>query len=609
MKKILLLISLLLSVLTFGQNNGITYQAVIYSTGGESVPGIHNSNSPLVNKPICLQFGIVDENTQIEYQEKVTVTTDDFGMVNLVIGSGTQTGGYASSFNVIAWSNSRKNLKVSLDESGSCSNFYEISNQVLTYVPYALAANSAATVSGVVSIAHGGTNASTLIGAKTNLQLQNVDNTSDLNKPLSAATQTALDTKVDKVAGKDLSTNDFTTAEKTKLASLGGTPDLSLYATNTNLALKANSISPAFTGIPTTPTASANNNSTQIANTAFVNNAITGKFVDLTTNQTIAGKKTFNSDISVNGLTIGKGTGQNDQNTAIGAGALNSSGANGTRNTAVGYLALKDYRGTSFDNNTGVGYFNMIGLTTGYGNTSIGAETMFNVGAASNNTGIGNQSLINTSGNNNVGVGARSGDGLTTGSNNTFLGTQARTNSNTGTISNATAIGSEAIVTTSNTIQLGNSSVTDVKTNAVITSTGFKTPTGTSSQYLMADGSISSTSAAERIVYNTVNVPIESLNNYDVSQVRILIVTGTNNSTFSFYGLSGGVSGQIIYFINNCNSANGYLQSIDVSPNNNLATQKFKSKDPYNNSTRIYNRTAMLIFDGEFWQLLTGGGF
>jgi hypothetical protein len=556
MKKILLLISLLLSVLTFGQNNGITYQAVIYSAGGESVPGIHNSNSPLVNKPICLQFGIVDENTQIEYQEKVTVTTDDFGMVNLVIGSGTQTGGYASSFNLIAWSNSRKNLKVSLDESGSCSNFYEISNQVLTYVPYALAANSAATVSGVVSIAHGGTNASTLIGAKTNLQLQNVDNTSDLNKPLSTATQTALDTKVDKVIGKDLSTNDFTTAEKTKLASLGGTPDLSLYATNTNLALKANSISPAFTGIPTTPTASANNNSTQIANTAFVNNAITGKFVDLATNQTIAGKKTFNSDISVNGLTIGKGTGQNDQNTAIGAGALNSSGANGTRNTAVGYLALKDYRGTSFDNNTGVGYFNMIGLTTGYGNTSIGAETMFNVGSASNNTGIGNQSLINTSGDNNVGVGARSGDGLTTGSNNTFLGTQARTNSNTGTISNATAIGSEAIVTTSNTIQLGNSSVTDVKTNAVITSTGFKTPTGTSSQYLMADGSVSSGSSSSGIPYTGATAAV-NLGDYNLTVNGLTI--GSNGTSMMGRSYSSTVIG------NQATIGSGYSASSESS--------------------------------------------
>lgn len=556
MKKILLLISLLLSLLTFAQNNGITYQAVIYSAGGESVPGIHNSNSPLVNKSICLQFGFIDSNNLAEYQEKITVNTDSYGMVNLVIGNGTQTGGYASSFNAIAWSDSQKYLKVSLDESGSCSNFYEISNQVLTYVPYALAANSAATVSGIVSIAHGGTNATTLLGAKTNLQLQNVDNTSDLNKPLSTATQTALSGKVDKVAGKDLSTEDFTTAEKTKLASLGGTSDLSLYATNTNLALKANSISPALTGIPTVPTASVNNNSTQIANTAFVNTAIIGKFVDLTTNQTIAGKKTFNSDISVNGLTIGKGTGQNDQNTAIGAGALNSSGANGTRNTAVGYLALKDYRGTSFDNNTGVGYFNMIGLTTGYGNTSIGAETMFNVGAASNNTGIGNQSLINTSGDNNVGVGARSGDGLTTGSNNTFLGTQARTNSNTGTISNATAIGSEAIVTTSNTIQLGNSSVTDVKTNAVITATGFKTPTGTSSQYLMANGSVSSGSSSSGVPYTGATAAV-NLGDYNLTVNGLTI--GSNGTSMMGRSYSSTVIG------NQATIGSGYSASSESS--------------------------------------------
>lgn len=487
MKKILLLISLLVSVLTFAQNKGITYQAVIYNTSGESVPGIHNSNSPLVNKSICLQFSLVDENTQIEYQEKITVTTDDFGMVNLIIGNGTQTGGYASSYNAIIWSNANKYLKVSLDQSGNCSLFEEISNQVLTYVPFALAANSANNVSGVVSIAHGGTNATTVVGAKTNLQLQNVDNTSDLNKPLSTATQTALNTKVDKVAGKDLSTNDFTTAEKTKLASLGGIQDLSLYATL---------LSPTFLGTPTAPTASLSNNTTQIATTAFVNNAVANKFVDLTTNQTIAGSKTFNADINISGLIVGKGKGQNDYNTAFGAGALNSSNSTGTRNTAIGYLALTQYAGNTFDNNTGVGYFNMIGLTTGYGNTSIGAETMFNVGAASNNTGIGNQSLINASGDNNVGVGARSGDGLTTGTNNTFIGTQARTNSNTGTISNSTAIGSEAIVTTSNTIQLGNSSITSVKTSGSVLASGFKTPTGTSTQYLMADGSISNLSSS-----------------------------------------------------------------------------------------------------------------
>ena len=54
----------------------------------------------------------------------------------------------------------------------------------------------------------------------------------------------ALDTKVDKVAGKGLSSNDYTTAEKNKLAGITGTntgdQDLSSYATTSQLATKAN---------------------------------------------------------------------------------------------------------------------------------------------------------------------------------------------------------------------------------------------------------------------------------------------------------------------------------------------------------------------------------
>jgi ribosomal protein L35AE/L33A len=52
---------------------------------------------------------------------------------------------------------------------------------------------------------------------KTAVGLGNVDNTSDSNKPVSTATQTALNLKVDKVAGKGLSENDFTNTLKTKL--------------------------------------------------------------------------------------------------------------------------------------------------------------------------------------------------------------------------------------------------------------------------------------------------------------------------------------------------------------------------------------------------------
>ena len=54
----------------------------------------------------------------------------------------------------------------------------------------------------------------------TNIGLGNVNNTSDADKPISTAQQAALDEKVDKVAGKGLSTNDYTTDEKNKLAGI-----------------------------------------------------------------------------------------------------------------------------------------------------------------------------------------------------------------------------------------------------------------------------------------------------------------------------------------------------------------------------------------------------
>jgi hypothetical protein len=98
--------------------------------------------------------------------------------------------------------------------------------------------------------------AGTVSISATDLGLGNVQNTSDANKPVSSAAQTELDKKVDKVDGKGLSTNDYTTTEKTKLASITGTntgdQDLSGYATNVNLALKANTASPTFTGTVTT---------------------------------------------------------------------------------------------------------------------------------------------------------------------------------------------------------------------------------------------------------------------------------------------------------------------------------------------------------------------
>lgn len=65
---------------------------------------------------------------------------------------------------------------------------------------------------------------------KSDVGLGNVDNTSDNDKPVSVATQTALNSKVDKVEGKNLSSNDFTDEEKEKLESLENYDDTEIKA-------------------------------------------------------------------------------------------------------------------------------------------------------------------------------------------------------------------------------------------------------------------------------------------------------------------------------------------------------------------------------------------
>ena len=213
MKKILLILLLFATSLFYAQN-GITYQAVIYKPNGDATPGFNNTNVPLALRNICIQFSIVDNSNQTEYQENITTTTDKFGMVNLLIGSGNQVGGYATSFNNINWNTTVKSLVVNLDISGNCTNFEEISNQPFSVVPFAynsFNATNATNITGIVPIANGGTNGTTVQEAKTNLNLDQVDNTSDLNKPISTATQTALNTK----ENSSNKSNDVTLADVT----------------------------------------------------------------------------------------------------------------------------------------------------------------------------------------------------------------------------------------------------------------------------------------------------------------------------------------------------------------------------------------------------------
>lgn len=106
-----------------------------------------------------------------------------------------------------------------LDKDGLLYFWQKIKNLFVSDVNYDSTNNKitktkAGSISDVVTIA---TIKTALNLSKSDVGLGNVDNTSDANKPISTATQTALNGKVDTVTGKSLSTNDYTTAEKTKL--------------------------------------------------------------------------------------------------------------------------------------------------------------------------------------------------------------------------------------------------------------------------------------------------------------------------------------------------------------------------------------------------------
>jgi hypothetical protein len=236
MKKLFYIVLLLVSTYVFSQNRSMTYQAVIYAPGGQNVPGVNVSNIPMTNRTICIQFSFLDANSNIEYEEVVKTTTDEFGMVNISIGSGNQTGGYASSFAAITWSAvADKSLKVSLDATGLCSQFDELSTEELASVPFANAALTAGNVTGIVSIANGGTGATTAAAARANLGLGNVENTSDLNKPMSNPTKAYIDSQL-----VSSSIPDATTTSKGKLQLAGDLSGTAAAPTVPGLALKEN---------------------------------------------------------------------------------------------------------------------------------------------------------------------------------------------------------------------------------------------------------------------------------------------------------------------------------------------------------------------------------
>ena len=441
-----LFISLLFSLSALAQTEGISFQGLARNAAGEV----------LVSQKISLRLSILldSESGTVAYTETRQVTTNPQGIFSLVVGDDKALT-KSTNFSAIDWTPAPKFIKVEMDPNGGTS-FVAMGTSRLQAVPFAFHAYGvdAANVKGVLPVASGGTGVASISDLKSSLGVDQINNTSDASKPISTATQAALNTKandadvtsslatkanssdvttslatkVDKVTGKELSTNDYTTAEKTKLAAITGT--------NTGDQVNITGNAGTATKLQTSRTI----NGIAFDGSADITLPTPASGIPYTGATQAVDLGAYNLTVmTVNGVTLGRGlNGNTDSNIAIGKDVLRSV-TGGSYLTAVGHEAL--YSNTTGYNNTAIGSAALKANTSGLANTSIGSNSLQSNTTANFVTAVGNHALrYNTTGGNNTAVGSGALEFNTSGELNSAFGYDALKKNTTGSRNTATGV-------------------------------------------------------------------------------------------------------------------------------------------------------------------------
>jgi len=291
------------------------------------------------------------------------------------------------------------------------------------------------------------------------------------------------------------------------------------------------------------------------------------------TNISSTGKLTSAVDASINGMTIGLGSGNVSSNVAFGQGAL-ASNVSGQNNTAIGYNALNSSTSwfnvaiggsalqalttggtnvalgvlamrsaTTADSAVAIGYNAAGATTTGGYFVAIGAGALgANITGGSDTVAIGYAALNQaTATSATTAVGSGAGYALTTGTQNTYLG---RIADGVTTGSNNMMLGYSATAsstTVSNEITLGNSSITRFRIPGIglnITSNSTVNTASASTVGLIVKGAASQTANLQEWQNSagTVLTKVDNLGNFTAISKSFDIIHPTKENMRLRYG-------------------------------------------------------------------------
>jgi hypothetical protein len=194
----------------------------------------------------------------LQFEELHKTKTDAYGLINLEIGAGENTPA-AGTFASLYWGGPVKKLvtQVSFDLG---AKYTEVSNRGLNYLPYAHFAEEAGKLSTTLSLSLGGTGAVTAPAARANLGLGNVDNTADVDKPVSGLVLAELNNKESLLHKSNSIISDSASSEKyptvkavkTYVDNRTANSGVTNQASSANLAAKATTLETPRTinGVP-----------------------------------------------------------------------------------------------------------------------------------------------------------------------------------------------------------------------------------------------------------------------------------------------------------------------------------------------------------------------